>query len=44
MRQGYFLIAYSATPATAKTVMGGGSKYPSTFWDAEGSYLTGEHT
>jgi hypothetical protein len=44
MRQTFFLIAYSASPAMAKTVVGGGSKYPSTFTDADGNYLTGEHT
>jgi hypothetical protein len=39
----FFLIAYSASPAMAKTVVGGGSKYPGTFWDADGNYLSGEN-
>ncbi|GAA4843732.1 DUF1254 domain-containing protein [Luteimicrobium xylanilyticum] len=44
MIQSYFLIAYSASPAMAKTVVGGGSKYPSTFFDADGDYLSGERS
>lgn len=44
MRQSFFMIAYSASPAMAKTVVGGGSKYPSTFVDSDGNYLSGEHS
>jgi hypothetical protein len=43
-RQSFFTIAYSASPAMAKTVIGGGAKYPGTFVDADGNYLTGEHS
>lgn len=40
----FFVVAYSASPAMAASVIGGGAKYPSTFWDADGNYLTGENT
>jgi hypothetical protein len=43
-RQSYFAIAFSASPAMAKTIISGGAKYPGTFFDADGNYLTGEHT
>ncbi|MFD6396525.1 DUF1254 domain-containing protein [Nocardia sp. NPDC060249] len=37
----FFTVAYSASPAMALNIIGGGAKYPSTFWDADGEYLTG---
>jgi hypothetical protein len=40
----YFLVAYSASPAMAASIIGSGAKYPSTFCDADGNYLSGEHT
>jgi hypothetical protein len=43
-RLSYFLVAYAASPAMTSMVVGGGAKYPSTFWDGDGNYLTGEHS
>jgi hypothetical protein len=43
-RQSFFSVAYSVSPAMAKTIVGGGAKYPGTFTDADGDYLSGEHT
>lgn len=39
-----FTVAYSASPAMAKMVVGGGAKYPGAFHDADGNYLSGEHS
>jgi hypothetical protein len=43
-RMTFFLVAYSASPAMAAMIVGGGAKYPGAFWDADGNYLSGEHT
>ena len=43
-RMAFFTVAYSASPAMAANIVGGGAKYPTTFWDADGDYLSGEHT
>jgi hypothetical protein len=43
-RMTFFLTAYSSSPAMAAMMVGGGAKYPGTFWDADGDYLSGEHS
>jgi hypothetical protein len=40
----YFTVAYSASPAMAASLIGGGAKYPTTFFDADGDYLSGENS
>ena len=40
-RTGFFTNAYSASPGMAATMVGVGAKYPATFVDAEGNFLSG---
>ena len=40
-RAAYFQVAYSSAPAMVNDTVGMGSKYPSTFKDADGDFLVG---
>ncbi|GMG90524.1 hypothetical protein Cmtc_17440 [Cupriavidus sp. TKC] len=40
----FFLMAYSSAPYMNVNMPGLGARYPSTFWDADGNYLIGDHT
>lgn len=43
-RIAFFRFAYSSSPAMVVDMVGKGSKYPLTFKDADGDYLTGSNT
>ena len=43
-RAGYFQVAYSSAPAMVNDTVGMGSKYPSTFKDADGDFLDGNNS
>ncbi|MTI43877.1 hypothetical protein JM93_04044 [Roseibium hamelinense] len=43
-RAGFFSYAYSSAPAMVMRTIGAGSKYPLTARDADGEFLSGEHT
>lgn len=40
----FFLCAYSSSPAMVANMVGTGSKYPSTLWDADGDPLVGDRS
>jgi hypothetical protein len=42
IRSGFFSLAYSASPAMAINIPDIGAKYPSTFTDADGEFLSGD--
>jgi hypothetical protein len=44
VRSTFFLMAYSSAPFMNANRPGLGARYPSTFYDAEGEYLVGDHT
>jgi hypothetical protein len=44
VRAQYFQYAYSSAPAMVLDMIGQGSKYPVTMWDAEGNLLDGSNT
>ncbi|WP_321869976.1 DUF1254 domain-containing protein [Paraburkholderia tropica] len=44
IRTGFFTYAYSASPGMAVSMVNVGAKYPTAFKDAQGRFLTGEHT
>jgi hypothetical protein len=44
VRATFFMIAYSSAPFMNVTMPGLGARYPSTFWDADGEWLVGDHT
>ena len=41
LRMGYFVTAYSTSPAMTVSIADKGAKYPSTFRDADGDFLSG---
>jgi len=43
-RSGFFITAYSASPAMAINIPDIGAKYPSAFKDADGEWLTGDRS
>ena len=43
-RASYFQVAYSSAPAMVMRTLGAGSKYPFTFKDAKGEFLSGSST
>ena len=44
VRSGFFMLAYSASPAMAIDMPDAGAKYPTTFKDAQGEWLTGDRS
>jgi hypothetical protein len=44
LRSSFFQIAYSASPGMAVNMPDAGAKYPTTFKDADGAWLNGDHT
>ncbi len=44
VRAAYFQYAYSSAPAMVLDMIGQGSKYPVTMWDADGDLLDGSNT
>jgi hypothetical protein len=44
VRSTFFLMAYSSAPFMNANRPGLGARYPTTFYDAEGEYLVGDHT
>jgi hypothetical protein len=44
VRSTFFLMAYSSAPFMNANRPGLGARYPSTFYDAAGEYLVGDHT
>ena len=43
-RSGFFIVAYSASPAMAIDMPGSGAKYPTTFKDSRGEWLAGDRS
>src|SRR5262249_44970924 len=41
LRSGFFVTAYSTSPGMTISMADKGAKYPSTFWDANGDFLSG---
>lgn len=44
VRATFFTVAYSSAPYMNANMPGMGARYPSTFWDADGQFLTGDRS